>query len=154
MRLIGILRGLGWYALLPFLLYCLRPIWKTADKRARMAWFWLWLAVWFWIILASARAGGDQWDNPRYRVILLMFQAALAAYSLLWARQTRDRWLGRVLAVEGVFLVLFGYWYIARYTNWRAGQVHIFIVIAAIVIVSLLILVGGWVWDRRRKLSK
>jgi peptidoglycan/LPS O-acetylase OafA/YrhL len=149
-RLIGILRGLGWYALLPFLLYCLRPIWKTTDKRERMAWLWLWLAVWVWIILASARAGGDQWDNPRYRVILLMFQAALAAYSLVWARETRDRWLERVLAVEGVFLVFFGYWYIARYTNWRAGQVHIFVVMAAIAIVSSVILVGGWIWDRRR----
>jgi peptidoglycan/LPS O-acetylase OafA/YrhL len=149
-RLIGILRGLGWYSLLPFLLYCLRPIWKTTDKRARMAWFWLWLAVWVWIILASARAGGDQWDNPRYRVIMLMFQAGLAAYSLLWARQTRDRWLGRVLAVEGVFLAFFGYWYVARYTNWRAGQVHIFIVIAAIVIISAAILAGGWILDCRR----
>ncbi len=153
-RLIGILRGLGWYALLPFLLYCLRPIWKTTDKHARMAWLWLWLAVWFWIILASARAGGDQWDNPRYRVIQLMFQAALAAYSLLWARQRHDRWLGRVLAVEGVFLAFFGYWYIARYTNWRAGQVHIFVVIAAIVIVSGVILVGGWILDSRRNVSR
>jgi hypothetical protein len=149
-RMIGILRGLGWYALLPFLIYSLRPIWKMADTRARMGWFWLWLAVWVWIILASARAGGDQWDNPRYRVILLMFQAALAAYSLIWARQQRDRWLGRVLAVEGVFLALFGYWYLARYTNWRAGQVHIFVVFGAIIILSAAILVAGWVGDRRR----
>jgi peptidoglycan/LPS O-acetylase OafA/YrhL len=153
-RLIGILRGLGWYALLPLLIYGLRPIWKTTDKRARMAWLWLWLAIWFWIILASARAGGDQWDNPRYRVILLMFQAAVAAYSLLWARQRRDRWWGRVLAVEGVFLAFFGYWYIARYTKWRAGQVHIFVVIVAIVIASSAILVGGWILDRRRNVSR
>jgi peptidoglycan/LPS O-acetylase OafA/YrhL len=151
MRLIGILRGLGWYALLPFLLYSLRSIWKMADKRERMAWLWLWLAVWVWIILASARAGGDQWDNPRYRVILLTFQAALVAQAITWQRATRDRWLGRLLAVEGVFLIFFGYWYAARYTNWRAGQVHIFVVIAAIVIVSAVILVGGWIWDRRRK---
>ena len=150
-RLIGILRGLGWYALLPFLLYCLRPIWKTADRRARLAWFWLWLGVWFWIILASARAGGDQWDNPRYRVILLMFQAALAAYALLWARQNHDRWLGRVLAVEGIFLLFFGYWYIARYTHWQAGQVHIFVIFALIAVFGGLILVGGWLWDRRKK---
>ena len=150
-RLIGILRGLGWYALLPFLLYCLRPIWKTADRRARLAWFWLWLAVWFWIILASARAGGDQWDNPRYRVILLMFQAALAAYALLWARQNHDRWLGRVLAVEGIFLLFFGYWYIARYTHWQAGQVHIFVIFALIAVFGGLILVGGWLWDWRKK---
>ena len=150
-RLIGILRGLGWYALLPFLLYCLRPIWKTSDRRARLAWFWLWLSAWFWIILASARAGGDQWDNPRYRVILLMFQAALAAYALLWARQNHDRWLGRVLAVEGIFLLFFGYWYIARYTHWQAGQVHIFVIFALIAVFGGLILVGGWLWDRRKK---
>ena len=148
-RLIGILRGLGWYALLPLLIYSLRPIWKTANKRERMAWLWLWLAVWVWIILASARAGGDQWDNPRYRVILLMFQAALAAYALIWARQSRDRWLGRILAVEGVFLVLFGYWYFSRYTSVNLKIFNIFIVFAAIVVISLAILIGGWIWDRR-----
>ena len=150
-RLIGILRGLGWYALLPFLLYCVRPIWKTTDKRARLGWAWLWLAAWAWIILASARAGGDQWDNPRYRVILLMFQAALAAYAWLWARQNRDRWLGRALAVEGEFLLFFGYWYIARYTHWKAGQVHIFVIFALIAFFAALILFGGWLWDRRKK---
>ncbi len=116
-RLIGILRGLGWYALIPLLIYSIWPIWKTEDRRERMAWLWLWLAVWFWIVLASARAGGDQWDNPRYRVIMLLFQAALAAKALTWQRLTHDRWLGRVLAVEGVFLALFGYWYFSRNTS-------------------------------------
>ncbi len=96
MRVLGILRGLGWYALIPFLLYSLRPIWKLADrvgvalslskgaahKRERLAWLWLWLATWSWILLSSFRAGGDQWDNPRYRVILLLLQAALAAKAL------------------------------------------------------------------------
>ena len=147
-RVIGILRGLGWYALLPFLLYSLRPIWKTTDQRTRMAWMWLWIAVWFWIILASARAGGDQWDNPRYRVILLMFQAALAAYSLLWARQMHDRWLGRSLAVEGVFLLLFGYWYFSRYANIGLRVINIFIIFAVIAIISLAILIGGWLRDK------
>ena len=154
MRVLGILRGLGWYALAPFLLYSLRPIWKMTDKRERLVWLWLWLASWAWIILSSTRAGGDQWDNPRYRVILLFFQAALAVQALSWQRVTHDRWLGRLLAVEGVFLVFFGYWYAARYTKWEAGQVHIFVVIAAIVIVSALILVGGWMWDRRRTRSR
>jgi hypothetical protein len=149
-HLIGILRGLGWYALLPLLIYSLRPIWKTTNSRERMAWLWLWLAVWVWIILASARAGGDQWDNPRYRVILLMFQAALAAYSLFWARQTHDRWLGRILAVEGVFLVLFGYWYFSRYTNLNLRIFNVFIVFAAIAFISAAILIGGWLWDRRQ----
>lgn len=65
MRVLGILRGLGWYALIPFLLYSLRPIWKLADrvgaahKRERLAWLWLWLTTWGWIVLSSFRAGGD-----------------------------------------------------------------------------------------------
>jgi 4-amino-4-deoxy-L-arabinose transferase-like glycosyltransferase len=151
MRVLGILRGLGWYALLPFLLFSLRSTWKLVDKRERLAWLWLWLASWIWIIISAARAGGDQWDNPRYRVILLLFQAALAAQALTWQRATRDRWLGRILAVEGVFLVFFGYWYTARYTNWRAGQVHIFVIMALISIFSALILVGGWMRDRQKK---
>ena len=110
----------------------------------------LWLAAWLWIILASARAGGDQWDNPRYRVILLMFQVAPATYAWLWARQKRDRWLGRILAVEGVFLVLFGYWYFSRYMDLKLQVINIFVVFAAIAIIGLVILIGSWFWDRRR----
>jgi hypothetical protein len=150
MRLIGILRGLGWYALLPFLLYSLRPIWKTADRRERMAWLWLWLAVWVWIILASARAGGDQWDNPRYRVILLMFQAALAVYSLVWARQSRDRWLGRVLAVEGVFLAGFTAWYISRH-DAAPFILPLGGTVVVTAVVSFLILAGGLALDWRER---
>ncbi len=150
MRALGILRGLGWYALAPFLVYSLRPIWKLRENRERLARLWLLFVTWGWIILSAARAGGDQWDNPRYRVILLLFQAILAAQTLTWQRATHDRWLGRFLAVEGVFLLFFGYWYAARYANWQAGQVHVFVIIALIVIFSSIILVGGWILDRRR----
>ena len=150
MRVLGIVRGLGWYALLPFLVYSLRPILKMGEKRARSAWLWLWLVTWGWIILSAARAGGDQWDNPRYRLIFLLFQAALAIQAITWQRTSHDRWLWRFLAVEGVFLSLFGYWYAARYTNWQAGQVHIYVIIVLIVIISTGILVGGWIADRRR----
>jgi hypothetical protein len=153
MRALGILRGLGWYALLPFLLYSLRSIWKITDKQERLAWLWLWLVCWGWMIISAARAGGDQWDNPRYRVILLLFQAALAAQAITWQRASRDRWLGRFLAMEGVFLVLFGYWYAARYLHWQGWIVHVFVILALIIIRSALILVGGWWWDRRGKPS-
>ena len=150
MRALGILRGLGWYALLPFLVYSLRSILQISEKRDRFAWIWLWLASWAWIIISAARAGGDQWDNPRYRVILILFQAALAAQALTWQRATHDRLLGRFLAVEGVFLAFFGYWYASRYTNWNIGHVHIFVIIALIVIISIGILAGGWLADRWR----
>jgi len=150
MRVLGILRGLGWYALLPFLLYSLRSIWKTADRREGLSWLWLWLVSWTWIIISSARGGGDQWDNPRYRVIMLFFQAALAAQALIFQHPTHDRWLGRILAVEGVFILLFGYWYISRYAIQELRVVHIFIIFEAIAVISSAILIGGWLWDRRK----
>jgi hypothetical protein len=147
-RALGILRAMGWYALLPLLLYSLWPIWRMTDKRQRLAWLWLWLVTWIWILLASARAGGDQWDNPRYRVILLIFQAILAVKAVTWQRATHDRWLGRLLAMEGVFLVLFGYWYFTRKTSLNLKIFNVFEVLAAIVIVSAAILVTGWLRDR------
>ena len=149
-RLLGILRALGWYVLIPFLLYSLLSIWKMSDNRQRLAWLWLWLATWIWILLASARAGGDQWDNPRYRVILLLFQAALAAKALIWQRANHDRWLGRILAMEGVFLVIFGYWYFTRKTGLDLKIFNVFEVLAAITIISAAILIIGWLRDRRQ----
>jgi hypothetical protein len=151
MRALGILRGLGWYALMPLLVYSLLPLLKTPDKRQRLAWLWLWAASWAWIVISSLRAGGDQWDNPRYRAILLVFQAALAAQALWRQRETADRWLGRILAVEGVFLLFFGYWYFIRYTGWTAGQVNIFVIIGSIVVLSAVILLAGWIRDRRKR---
>jgi hypothetical protein len=150
LRILGILRALGWYALLPLLVYSLLSIWKMPDKSQRLAWLWLWLATWIWIVIASARAGGDQWDNPRYRAILLIFQSALAVHALTWQRATHDPWLARILAIEGVFLVLFGYWYFARKTVLQLKIFNIFDVFGAIVVVSAAILVIGWLRDRRR----
>ncbi len=150
MRVLGILRGLGWYALLPFLLYSLRPILMTTERRERLPWLWLWLATWGWIVLSSFRAGGDQWDNPRYRVIFLLFQAILAAKALTWQRESRDRWLGRLLAVEGVFLALFGYWYTDRYTDWPLWSLSLPIIVMIIIVIAAAILLGGWVWEWRR----
>jgi hypothetical protein len=150
MRLLGILRALGWYALIPLLLYSLLAIWKMTDKRQRMAWLWLWVATWIWVVIASARAGGDQWDNPRYRAILLLFQAALAVKALTWQRATHDRWQARILAVEGVFLVLFGYWYFARKTVLQLKIFNIFEVFGAIIFFSAAILIISWFQDRRR----
>ena len=107
---LAILRGLGWYALLPLLLYGIYPIWKMTDKRERLAWLWLWVVVWVWILISAARGGGDQWDNPRYRTILLVFQAILAVQVISIQQQSHERWLGRLLAIEGVFVVCFAIW--------------------------------------------
>ena len=147
MQTLGILRGIGWYALLPLLLYGIYPIWRMTDKRARLAWLWLWLVVWIWIIVSAARGGGDQWDNPRYRTILLVFEAILAAQVISLQLQSHARWLGRLLAIEGVFVVFFSAW------TWTRYDINPFLLplgetAAAFIAASLLILVGDWLWEK------
>ena len=84
------------------------------------------------------------------RVIFLLFQAILAAKALTWQRESRDRWLGRLLAVEGVFLALFGYWYTDRYTDWPLWSLSLPIIVMIIIVIAAAILLGGWVWEWRR----
>ena len=147
MYALGIFRGIGWYLLLPLLLYSIIPIFRMTDKRQRLAWLWLWLVVWIWILIAAARGGGDQWDNPRYRSILLVFQAVLAAQVILIERERHERWLGRLLAVEAVFVACFAVW------TWTRKDVHPFVLplggtAVFFMVASLLILVGDWLWER------
>jgi hypothetical protein len=145
---IGILRAIGWYALLPLLLISLMAIWKTPPKNERTAWFWLWMMAWIWIILSSIRAGGDQWDNPRYRAIFLLWQAALASQAWTWWRASKNPWPVRILAVELLSLAFFTEWYASRYITSIGLKIMPFgVMIATIVIINGLILVGGWIWD-------
>jgi hypothetical protein len=153
---INILLAVGWYALLPFLVLGLVAVWKMPEKKEGRAWIWLWVLTWFWIILSSLRAGGDQWDNPRYRSWFLIWQALLAAQALVWWKQARSPWMGRIFAIEAVFLVFFGIWYSSRYGTWANQPLHIFIILAAVVLASGLILIGGWIQDfiRKRKQNR
>jgi hypothetical protein len=153
LKSLGILRSAGWYLLLPLLVFAGWSIAPLRAERGRLAWLWLWLVGWGWILLSSFRAGGDQWDNPRYRAILLVFQALLAARGLLFWQQARSPWLARLIAIEALFLGLFTYWYVVRYTGWLAGQVHVFVILALIALGSLVISVGGWLMDRRARRS-
>jgi len=149
MQTLAILRGIGWYALLPLLFYAIFPIWKMTDKHERQTWLWLWLVMWVWILISAARGGGDQWDNPRYRTILLIFQAILAVQVILMQRQSHERWLGRLLAVEGVFVVTFAVWTQTR-KDVYAYLMPLSLAVALFVGGSLLILVGDWLWVKYR----
>jgi len=150
-KVLSILLSLGWYLLVPFLFAGLLAVWKQPEKSERSAWIWLWVVTWVWIIISSVRAGGDQWDNPRYRVMILLWQAILAAKAFLWWRETHNPWMARILAVEGIFLLFFGIWYSSRYGNWATQPVHVFVILGAILAVGGLILLGGWVRDLIRR---
>jgi len=145
----AIIRAAGWYALAPFLIYGLVFFWRESDTRRRRLVFWLVLAVFTWLIIAAARGGGDATDNPRYRSLFIPWMALLAAWAVDWALAHQDAWLWRWIAVEGIFLAFFTHWYLSRYYHlWT--KLPFWTMTILIVVLSLVVFVGGWAWDRMR----
>src|SRR3990172_11612441 len=102
------------------------------------------------VFISSLRAGGDQWDNPRYRAIFLAFQALLAAKAWLSYSQSRNPWFIRIILVELGFVTIFSLWYASRYTSIIA-PLSFPVMVASILGFTIVILFGGWLLDRRRR---
>ena len=149
-KIFNIVRSLGWYALAFLLIYnsVVTFTRKTYPKQAVRTWFTL--AVLAWILISAANAGGDMWDNPRYRTMFLVYQALLAAWAIWWAQINKDKWFWRWLTVEGVFVLAFLEWYISRFYP-ALPHLSIWIMIALTLLACGVILVGGWVWDHIKK---
>jgi len=146
--ILGFLRGLGWYLLLPLLTLSFLAAAGQASRKRRNLILWLSLLAWIWVLLAALRGGADLWDNPRYRTILLVWQAMLAGYVWVWWRETRNAWFTRVLLMEGLFLLVFTQWYASRYYHW-GGQLSFPVMIAVILGFWGLVLGIGWWRDRK-----
>src|SRR5215217_3577984 len=155
--IIGFLRGLGWYAILPLLILSFgaatglarRPEPVEGSRKVQNLLLWLSLLAWIWILLASLRGGADLYDNPRYRTILFLWQSILAGYVWIWWRETRSIWLTVVLACEIVFVLVFTQWYLSRYYHW-GGQLPFAVMIGLILGLWGLILGMGWWQDQKR----
>ncbi len=148
-RIIGILRALGWYTLLPLLILSFVAAWDRPKQESRL-WLWLSFVVWGWVLFTSLRGGGDQWDNPRYRTILFLWQAILAGYVWVWWRETRSVWFGCVIAMEMVFVLFFGQWYASRYYH-LGGQLPFAQMAAIILALWAIIFFGGIYFQRKSK---
>ncbi len=147
-KILGILRAAGWYLLAPLLIYGLLALPKADSPLARRVWTWFGLASWTWIILASLRAGGDQWDNPRYRVIFIALQALFAAWAWLTYQERRGVWLPRILTVEAIFLAFFTHWYASRYYV-RFETLSFGRMVMWIIILSGFVIFNGLIRDRK-----
>ncbi len=145
---INFLRAAGWYALVAPLLVAVPLAWTDRSRRGRLL-LSLALLSWAWIVLASLRAGGDQWDNPRYRVIFLGWQALVAAWGWRQARRRGSPWPWRVLSAEIIFLLFFGEWYLSRYTA-ALPRLPFWQMVAAIWGLTLLAWLGDWLRRRKR----
>jgi hypothetical protein len=148
-KIIYILRALGWYALLPALILSFGTVSGSSFAPRRSLIQWLALLSWAWILLAALRGGGDQWDNPRYRTILFLWQAILAGVVAIWWREARSRWVIRVVACEAAFLLVFTQWYVSRYFR-VSGQLSFPVMVALIAGLWTVIILGGWWQDQRR----
>ncbi len=149
--MIGFLRALGWYAMLPMLILSFGAAagsrsGKTPAERSIILWFSL--LTWIWILLAALRAGGDLWDNPRYRTILLVWESILAGCVWGWWKETRNPWFVRIISMEAVFLVVFTQWYASRYFHW-GGQLPFAGMVALILGIWVVILGVGWWQDKK-----
>jgi hypothetical protein len=148
-KLIYILRALGWYALLPMLILSFGAAAGQKSRMMRNLILWLSVLTWTWILLAALRGGGDQWDNPRYRTILFLWQSILAGYVWVWWRETRNVWFLRIIAMEVVFVMVFTQWYASRYFH-LGGQLPFASMVALIVGLWGAILGASWWLDRMR----
>jgi hypothetical protein len=151
-KVIYVLRALGWFALLPLLILSFVTGSSSSAGKTRTLFVWLALLAWTWILLAALRGGGDQWDNPRYRTIMFMWQALVAGCVWVWWRETKSVWFTRVVACEVVFILIFTQWYASRYF-YVGGQLPFAVMIAWIVGLWGAILGGGW-WLEKRRASK
>ncbi len=149
-KTIGILRAAGWYLLAPFLFYAVFTCWRAQPEKDRRMLLWLALSSVLWLLLSSARAGGDQWDNPRYRVLFLPAMVIITAWGWRWSRQQRDAWIWAWVGADFIFVTFFLSWYISRYTGAQS-KLSFFEMVALVLPTSLLILVAGWFVSLKRQ---
>ena len=149
-KAIAILRGLGWFALVPPMIY--GTIAAIQKRGWRSLGAYLGILVWVTALLASYRAPGYQWDNPRYRAVFLVAQASLAAWAWVTARSDGDPWLRRTYVSLGLATLLVLDWYLGRYAGFPSlGLEATLLAVAAAVVgyVTLCILN-----DRRARRSR
>jgi hypothetical protein len=99
------------------------------------------------MLVSAYRGGGDQWDNPRYRVAFVIIQVSLAGWVWVRQRQNPDPWLRRVLVGFGLVFAWFVPWYLRRYTfSFTWNVINLFKTLGLGFITAILY----WVWDWAR----
>lgn len=139
MRVIAIFRSTGWYLIAPSLLISLFFIPREKDRKNRKVLILTACFILFWIFLSSLRAGGDQWDNPRYRTAILPWIALVASWVMVFFNEQKNPWLKRTYSIVGVFCLFFLQWYLSRYYKlWaRLPFMKMVLVLAATILVMI-----------------
>jgi hypothetical protein len=111
-QLLGIYRGLGWYLVLPLLIYAtFKSLRGFLSRKAESI---LMVIFWFGAVIGSYRAFGDQWDNPRYRLFVFAPMAVLAAWGWVTWREQHDPWFLRIVIPFATATAGLTVWYFLR----------------------------------------
>ena len=156
MRIIAIIRSIGWYAIAPTLLITPFFIRKEEDQKKRRLLAVTTIFILLWIILSSLRAGGDQWDNPRYRTLILPWITVVVSWAWVYFKGNKNPWLSRAYALVSVFCLFFLQWYLSRYYKLWARLPFTQMVMMLFATIVLL-LVGFVLYDhfkKRRSIEK
>jgi hypothetical protein len=146
MRAIAFFRAFGWYLLAPAIIFSFITSIITRAFRDRRILIWLSVIFFLWVLISSIRAGGDQWDNVRYRAIFTTWMAVLGAWGFIQAKEIHSAWLKRFYLVEGVFVLVFLQWYLSRYYK-LFGRMRFWPMVLVIIGASAAILIGGFLMD-------
>ena len=144
---IAVFRAAGWTVLIPFLIGALVLI--LQRHRWREIQVYLLVIVIITSLVAATRASSLQWDNPRYRAVLLFAQVILAAWAWDETRRLRNPWLGRVAVIESADLLLILWWYAGRY--WGLPKIGLSRTLAGLAVVTLGLLGLFLLQDFRRR---
>jgi len=147
-RGLAIFRAAGWYFALPFVIYGFFAVFSAKKEENRSLLIFLGLTFAVWVLISSLRAGGDQWDNPRYRTTFLPWMAILMGWVWTRLRTQKCPWFWRILTIEGIFLAFFIIWYIDR-TIVKGTIIPFPVLIILIIGLTALVLAAGFLWDRK-----
>jgi len=145
-RSVAIFRALGWYLLVPLLLAGFFMIWRKDHKNERRILLLFFLICFIWTAISSARAGGDQWDNPRYRSIFLIWMAFLGGWAWIKTLQKKSLWLWRLLLLEIIYISFFIQWYLSRYYD-IFKRMDFLPMVRLLIIIGVVIIGGGIIFD-------
>jgi hypothetical protein len=145
-RAVSIFRATGWYILIPLLITGFLMIWNHSNKKDKRVLFLLLLTVILWTLISSARAGGDQWDNPRYRSIFLAWMALAAGWAWVETITKHSSWLWRIVLVEIIYSGFFIQWYLSRYYG-LFKRMDFWPMIRLLLVIGAAIFLGGLIFD-------
>ncbi|MBN2044441.1 MAG: hypothetical protein JW757_05420 [Anaerolineales bacterium] len=144
-QVVAIWRAIGWTVLLTLLVYATLTVIRSREwltPAGMLMW-----GNWLIILVASFRAGGDLWDNPRYRAGFVVFQIALVVWALLQHQSRRTPLLRRLIVVVALMEIVITLWYASRYSesSLLAGRVETRVLIGMAIGMAYLLL--DWLWE-------